>query len=53
MGVLLEITIDLVESSASLAKIKDFSYYQGEEEILFSMHPIFRIGEVRLLDGCD
>ena len=31
----------------SFAGIREVSYYQTEEEILFSMHTVFRIGEIK------
>src|SRR6202044_315265 len=37
-------------SSTPFANIGDVSYYQEEEEILFSMHSVFRIGQIKKLD---
>ena len=51
VGVLFVIKIDPSISATPFAKIRDVSAYQAEEEILFSMHSIFRIGEVKQLDG--
>ncbi|CAF3650270.1 unnamed protein product [Rotaria sp. Silwood1] len=50
IGVLFQMTIDPTESSTPFASIREVSYYQKEEEILFSMHTVFRIGEVRKID---
>ncbi|CAF4842487.1 unnamed protein product, partial [Rotaria sp. Silwood2] len=43
-------TIDPTVSSTPFASIREVSYFQAEEEILFSMHSVFRIGEVRQID---
>jgi tetratricopeptide (TPR) repeat protein len=53
IGVLFEITINRSISSTSFANIHDVSAYQTEEEILFSMHSVFRIREIRKLDGSN
>jgi tetratricopeptide (TPR) repeat protein len=50
IGVLFEINIDPSISSSSFANIKNVSYFQGEEEILFSMHSVFRIGQVKQIE---
>ncbi len=47
IAILFQITIDPSIPSTPFANIRDVSYYQGEEEILFSMHSIFRIGHIR------
>ncbi|CAF4652794.1 unnamed protein product [Rotaria sp. Silwood2] len=47
VGVLFQMTIDPKQSSTSFASIRELSYFQQEEEVLFSMHSVFRIGEVR------
>ena len=51
MGVLFVIQINPSISTTPFANVKDVSYYKGEDEILFSMHSIFRIGEIKQLDG--
>ncbi|CAF5138496.1 unnamed protein product, partial [Rotaria sp. Silwood1] len=51
VGILFQITIDPTVSSTPFASIKEVSYYKEEEEILFTMHTVFRIGEVRKLDN--
>jgi hypothetical protein len=43
IGILFKMTIDPSVSSAPFASIQDVSYFQTEEEILFSMHTVFRI----------
>jgi tetratricopeptide (TPR) repeat protein len=50
IGVLFEINIDPSISSTSFANVKNVSYFQGEEEILFSMHSVFRIGQVKQIE---
>jgi hypothetical protein len=47
MGTLFVMTIDPSISATPFANVKNASYYQGEEEILFSMHSVFRIGQVK------
>ncbi|CAF3081484.1 unnamed protein product [Rotaria sp. Silwood2] len=49
-GVLFQMTIDPTVSSTPFASIREVSYFQAEEEILFSMHTVFRIGDVRQID---
>jgi tetratricopeptide (TPR) repeat protein len=53
IGVLFEITINPSMSTSPFANIEKLSYYQGEEEILFSMHSVFRIGQVKQIDNND
>jgi tetratricopeptide (TPR) repeat protein len=50
IGVLFVINIDPSISSTPFAKVKNVSYFQGEEEILFSMHSVFRIGQVKQIE---
>ncbi|CAF5084441.1 unnamed protein product, partial [Rotaria sp. Silwood1] len=51
VGILFQITIDPTASSTPFASIQEVSYYKEEEEILFTMHTVFRIGEVRKIDN--
>ena len=44
VGILFYMSIDPTIRSASFANIREVSYFQAEEEILFSMHTVFRIG---------
>ena len=46
VGVLFKITIDPSKSTTAFANIHNISAYQTEEEILFSMHSVFRIEEI-------
>jgi tetratricopeptide (TPR) repeat protein len=50
VGVLFVIKIDPSISATPFANIKNVSRYQGEEEILFSMHSVFRIGQVKQIE---
>ncbi|CAF1128435.1 unnamed protein product [Rotaria sp. Silwood1] len=51
VGVLFEITIDPAISSTSFAFINDVSQYKTEDEILFSMHTIFRINDITQINN--
>jgi tetratricopeptide (TPR) repeat protein len=46
VGILFVMTIDPSLSSAPFASIKNISHFQGEDEILFSMHTVFRICDI-------
>lgn len=49
-GILYQIEIDSSISTVSFASLDNVSYYSdSEKEILFSMHTIFRIGEIKEL----
>jgi tetratricopeptide (TPR) repeat protein len=50
IGILFEITVDPSIPSTPFANISDVSYFKMEEEILFSMHSVFRIRQVKQLD---
>ena len=50
IGVLFEITIDTSINSYPFANIKNVSYFEQEEEFLFAMHSVFRIGQVQSID---
>ena len=51
IGVLFKITIDSLTSSMIFADIHDISAYPMEQEILFSMHSVFRIDQMKQIDG--
>jgi tetratricopeptide (TPR) repeat protein len=51
MGILFVMKIDPSTPSTPFANVRDVSYYQREEEILFSMHSIFRIGHMKQMDS--
>jgi tetratricopeptide (TPR) repeat protein len=50
IGILFVMKIDSSISATPFANVKDASYYQREEEILFSMHSVFRIGQVKQIE---
>ncbi|UJR18315.1 hypothetical protein I4U23_005217 [Adineta vaga] len=50
VGILFVITVDPTISSTPFADIQAASYFQTEAEILFSMHSIFRINQVKRID---
>ncbi|CAF1441733.1 unnamed protein product [Adineta steineri] len=53
IGILFQITVNSSTSLTPFAHIRHIGYYHDEEEILFSMHSIFRIGEIKQIDGND
>ncbi|CAF2978269.1 unnamed protein product [Rotaria socialis] len=51
MGIVFKMLIDPSICSTPFALINDLSFYRSsEQEILFSMHTIFRIGEIKKLE---
>ena len=50
IGVFFVITMDPSISYTPFANIRHISYYQQEDEILFSMHSIFRIEQIKGID---
>jgi len=51
IGIFFTITGDLSNSSASFASVGNLGFFDDEEEVLFSMHTIFRIE--RIEQNCD
>jgi tetratricopeptide (TPR) repeat protein len=51
IGILFKITVDPLIPSTPFANISEGSYFKTEEDILFSMHSVFRIGQVKQLDA--
>jgi hypothetical protein len=51
VGILFIMKIDPVQSTTPFASIRDFSYFQGEDEVLFAMHTVFRINDIKSMDG--
>ena len=51
VGILFKMSINTSISSTLFASIQDVSYFHNEAEILFSMHTVFRIGEMKKLDN--
>ena len=53
VGVLFAMKIDPSISATYFANVKHVSCYQREEEILFSMHSIFRVGQIKQIATND
>ncbi|CAF0785215.1 unnamed protein product [Adineta steineri] len=51
VGILFILSIDPCIKSTPFASIKEESYFKEEEEILFSMHTVFRVGAIRHMDN--
>ncbi|CAF1136452.1 unnamed protein product [Adineta steineri] len=51
VGILFIISINPTDSTAPFASITDVSHFNKEDEVLFSMHTIFRIGDIQPIDG--
>ncbi|CAF1273273.1 unnamed protein product [Adineta steineri] len=51
VGILFIMYIDPCIRSTPFAFIKEMSYFKGEEEILFSMHTVFRVSDIKQMDN--
>ncbi|CAF0976087.1 unnamed protein product [Adineta steineri] len=51
VGILFVMSITPTHSTAPFASVTDLSCFQTEDEVLFSMHTIFRIGDIKLIGG--
>ncbi|CAF1211220.1 unnamed protein product [Adineta steineri] len=51
VGILFVMSINSVRSTTPFADVTDVSYFHTEDEVLFSMHTIFRIGDIKAMDG--
>ncbi|CAF1211270.1 unnamed protein product [Adineta steineri] len=51
VGILFVMSIDPTHSTTPFASVSDVSYFHTEDEVLFSMHTIFRIGDIKPMDG--
>ncbi|CAF1100498.1 unnamed protein product [Adineta steineri] len=51
VGVLFIMKVNPAQSTAPFAPIAGFSKFQNEEEVLFSMHSVFRIQDIKQMDG--
>ncbi|CAF4209636.1 unnamed protein product, partial [Adineta steineri] len=51
VGILFIMSIDPCIKSPPFASIKDMSYFEEEEEILFSMHTVFRVGRIEQMEN--
>ncbi|CAF0957808.1 unnamed protein product [Adineta steineri] len=50
-GILFVMKVDPSQSTTPFASITGISGFPGEEEVLFSMHSVFRIQDIKQLDG--
>ncbi|CAF4507352.1 unnamed protein product [Rotaria sp. Silwood1] len=53
VGIVFAMNIDPSIESTSFANISEVSYFKREEEFLFSMHSVFRIGPMKEIDRND
>ncbi|CAF4160025.1 unnamed protein product [Adineta steineri] len=51
VGILFIMSIDPCIKSAPFASIKEKSYFKEEDEVLFSMHTVFRVGPIKVMDN--
>ncbi|CAF1225752.1 unnamed protein product [Adineta steineri] len=51
VGILFIMSIDPCIKSAPFASIKDMSFFEEEDEILFSMHTVFRVTAIKQTDN--
>jgi tetratricopeptide (TPR) repeat protein len=51
IGILFKMIIEPSNLSTPFALIDGISYYSSEQEVLFSMHTVFRIGEIKQIDN--
>ncbi|CAF1385735.1 unnamed protein product [Adineta steineri] len=53
IGILFIMSINPCIKSTLFASIKELSHYKDENEVLFSMHTVFRVGEIKQIDSND
>ncbi|CAF1030110.1 unnamed protein product [Adineta steineri] len=53
IGILFIMKVNPAQSTTPFASIAGISDFEGEEEVLFSMHSIFRIQDIKLTSGND
>ncbi|CAF1053070.1 unnamed protein product [Adineta steineri] len=51
VGILFVMSINSIHSTTPFACVTDVSHFHMEDEVLFSMHTIFRIGDIQPMDG--
>ncbi|CAF4265242.1 unnamed protein product, partial [Adineta steineri] len=51
IGILFVMSINPTDSTSPFASVTDVSYFHTEDEVLFSMHTVFRIGDIKPMDG--
>ncbi|CAF0723081.1 unnamed protein product [Adineta steineri] len=50
VGILFVISINSIDSTTPFASVSGVSHFQIEDEVLFSMHTVFRIGDIKPMD---
>ncbi|CAF0751824.1 unnamed protein product [Adineta ricciae] len=53
VSILFVIRIGTSPCSVFYGNVREFSYYPKEEEVLFGMHSVFRIGEIEAVNASD
>jgi tetratricopeptide (TPR) repeat protein len=51
VGILFIMKIDPAQSTTTFASIRGVSYFPEEDEVLFSMQTVFRINDIKKIDG--
>ncbi|CAF4272785.1 unnamed protein product, partial [Adineta steineri] len=51
VGILFKMSIDPCLKSTPFASVKEESYFNEEDEILFSMHTVFRVGAIKQMEN--
>ncbi|CAF3827178.1 unnamed protein product [Adineta steineri] len=51
VGILFVISVNSTDSTTPFASVSDVSYFHDEDEVLFSMHTVFRIEDIKPIDG--
>ncbi|CAF3829480.1 unnamed protein product [Adineta steineri] len=51
LGIIFIMSIDPCIKSTPFASIKEESYFKDEDEILFSMHTVFRVNEIKQMEN--
>ncbi|CAF0776354.1 unnamed protein product [Adineta steineri] len=51
VGILFVMSINPTHLTTPFASVSDVSYFHVEDEVLFSMHTVFRIGDIQPMDG--
>ncbi|CAF1502717.1 unnamed protein product [Adineta steineri] len=51
VGILFVMSINPTHSTTPFASVSSVSYFHTEDEVLFSMHTVFRIGDIKPVDG--
>ncbi|CAF1496042.1 unnamed protein product [Adineta steineri] len=51
VGILFIMKANPAQSTTPFASIAGISHFEGEEEVLFSMHSVFRIQDIKSMDG--